>query len=100
MNRNPDPWTRLVTAARWAPVDYSDVTAPPGFATRVVAQAVSRSRERSLAVLIDRLSWRALGAAAVLAVSTVVFTLPSILQAIDQEPLGIEDPVVALWDTR
>jgi hypothetical protein len=100
MNPPHDPWSRLAAAARRAPADVAAVSAPAGFATRVVAQAMSRSRERSLAVLIDRMSWRALGAAALLAVSTVALTLPPILRAIDQEPLGIEDPVVALWDTR
>jgi len=100
MTPPPNPWLRLTAAARRAPADSDDVSPPPGFVTRVVAQALSRRRERSLAALIDRLSWRALGAAGLLAVAMVAFNLPPVLHAIEREAMAMEDPVVALLDTR
>ena len=63
-------WNRLAAAARRAPA-ARDEAAPPGFATRVAALAMSaRRRPERLADLLSlRISLRVLGAAATLAVA-------------------------------
>lgn len=58
-------WQRLARAARRA-ADARDATAPYGFATRVAAQAFA-ARESASPVL-ERLAWRALGVACLVAV--------------------------------
>lgn len=63
----PDPWSRLVAAARRAPVraDETGLEAPAGFATRVVARAGLRSGGGGLlgGVIFERVAMRALGCA-------------------------------------
>jgi hypothetical protein len=38
MNQPHDPWQTLIAQARTAPMEATDLSAPLGFATRVVAQ--------------------------------------------------------------
>jgi hypothetical protein len=67
MKPNDSAWQRLVSAARRAEDDGGgrDTAAPPGFATRVAALALEP--KRPLAPFFERLSWRALGVACLLA---------------------------------
>ena len=81
-------WTRLVAAARRAPVSTgakSDLVAPAGFATRVVAHAGLRAGPASAGLFgagFDRLASRALGLACACAVAFAVWgTLPATAEA-------------------
>ena len=58
MNEFESKWQRLITVARQAP-EASDVAAPYGFSTRVVARALGDERPAVLAVF-GRFSVRAL----------------------------------------
>ena len=64
-------WERLAAAARRAP-EARDEAAPPGFATRVAALAMSARRrpERLSDLFSVRVSLRVLGAAAALAIAS------------------------------
>ncbi len=84
-------WSRLLAAARLAPPPDAAV-APPGFATRVAALAFSR-RPVSLATLCELFSWRALAAAALIALVSVAANLKPILNPAEDTPLAISDPV-------
>lgn len=70
MNPRDQAWQRLVTAARNAPTEDRDASAPHCFATRVSALAMSA--DRSAASLFERFSWRALGVAGLLAAVCVI----------------------------
>jgi len=66
----PDPrWERLTAAARQVR-DERDTAAPYGFATRVAARAFA-AVEPPFSALLAKLSWRALGVAALLALASV-----------------------------
>jgi hypothetical protein len=66
----PDPrWQRLVAAARQIR-DERETAAPSGFATRVAAHALARTKP-SFSALFARFSWRALGFAAGLAILSI-----------------------------
>lgn len=71
---NHTPLTRLVAAARRAPQDRADASAPAGFATRVVARAGLSPHAPGFGVGLERLASRMLGLAAVFAVATVLWT--------------------------
>ena len=78
-NRNHLAWTRLVAVARRAPVsaDLTDeISAPSGFATRVVAHAGLRAVSSGGGLLgagFDRLAARALGLACACAITVAVW---------------------------
>lgn len=101
MKTTEHAWQRLVTAARYAPdlvAADEDVPTPPSFSTRIVALAAEQWSERSIASLIDRFSWRALSAAAAVAIAMIALNFGPISSALDQEVLRGDDPVVALLD--
>ena len=98
MNTRLPAWSRLVAAARRAPIDNRDTAAPFGFATRVAALAFAQAAERPLAMLFDRLSFRALGCAGLLAVASVAANLAPVLNAIEEEAAALGDPVVEMLD--
>jgi hypothetical protein len=85
-------WPRLASAARRADRDRGEgeVPAPPGFATRVVA--LSFAARRPLAPFFERLSWRALGVACLLALLSLAVNY-SVLTA-----TGSPDDAAALDD--
>lgn len=65
-----DSWNRLTAAARlWR--DDRDLSAPPGFATRVAALALSQ--ESKVASLFEVFALRALGLACLLAIFSAAF---------------------------
>ncbi len=68
LNNPRDPWTRLTAAARTASDDRT-ACAPYGFATRVVALALSH--ERTGVSLFERFALRAVGVAGLLALGSV-----------------------------
>jgi hypothetical protein len=75
MNKtNHTPLSRLVAAARRAPLDSADASAPIGFATRVVARAGLSPHPPGFGAGLERLAARMLGLAAVFAVATVLWT--------------------------
>lgn len=71
---NHTPLSRLVAAARRAPQDSADASAPAGFSTRVVARAELGASSPGFGVGLERLAARMLGLAAVFAVATVLWT--------------------------
>lgn len=75
MNPGRTPWSRLVAAARQAPDDRL-LSAPVGFATRVAALAAAA--EPRFAAVVERLAWRALGVAALVAVVSVATSYPAL----------------------
>ncbi len=97
----PNAWNKLVQHAQSAePVaeDERDVSAPVGFATRVVALAREQATTASLTALLERRGWHALGMAGTIAVMSVVINLPAVADSIEQEVLEADDPITALWD--
>ena len=98
MNSPHSAWLRLVAAARRAPADTRDTAAPYGFSTRVAALAFVQAAERPLVSLFDRLSFRALGYAGLLAVASVAANLVPLLNAIEEEAAAVGDPVVEMLD--
>jgi hypothetical protein len=84
---SPDSWQRLAASARRAP-DGRDTAAPYGFAARVVAQAWAASAEpiSFFGHFSLRLSLRALGAAALLAVATAGASYPSLKKIFSDNP--------------
>jgi hypothetical protein len=87
---NPDPnaWKRLTEAARRAPAEGRDESAPYGFAARVAAQAFAGGPVRS-ASLFESFSLRALGVASVLAVAATAAGVPAVIKAVSRpEPVA------------
>ena len=84
-------WSRLIAVARLAPPPAGS-PAPLGFATRVTALAFERA-PASLASLYELFSWRALGAAALIAAVSVAANLGSVLNSHDDDTLTVSDPV-------
>lgn len=87
-DRNHIAWTRLVSAARRAPVVDAageDAAAPVGFSTRVVARADLRAGFAGSGLFgagFDRLAARALGLACACAVAFAVWgSLPATAEA-------------------
>lgn len=97
LNEPKHPWNRL-TAAACTVADDRDVTAPYGFATRVVALALAQ--ERKVASLFERFAVRALCAAFLLALLSVVVNYPALGTApsASEDELTEDDPVAVLLD--
>ena len=91
MNPFQQNWRRLTAAARLAP-EIHDAAEPYGFATRVAALALA-GRRLTPAALFERLGWRALGLAFVLAAVSFAASYPAIATTAD-EVSGIGDAVV------
>ncbi len=94
MNNDSQAWQRLVAAARKAPADSRDVSAPYGFSTRMAALAFAPPLERPWSALFDRFSLRAVGVAGLLAVASVAANLTPVLRAFDDDFFAAQDPVV------
>jgi hypothetical protein len=94
MNSHHPEWSRLVAAARRAPRDTRDETAPYGFATRVASQAMAGRAHFLDASLLSRYGLRALGVSCVLAVACAAATLRPVMTAIEEEAAALgETPV-------
>lgn len=94
MNSHHNDWLRLAAAARRAPADARDTAAPYGFSTRVAALAMAGVAERPLTALFERLSLRAVCVAGLLAAASVAANLPPVLQALEDDVMAVQDPVV------
>lgn len=93
-------WQKLVTAARRVR-DERDEAAPYGFSTRVVAMAMAMAaREASIGSIFERFSWRALGLAGLLAITSVAANYAWVSgTATEEDLLSDETTVAALFDT-
>jgi hypothetical protein len=96
MNSENPSWNRLVALARQAR-DDRPVTAPYGFATRVVARAMS-GEIHSGVNLFERWSWRALAIAGMFAAVSVAANYTSLTAPVDDEFLSDEQALAALFD--
>lgn len=93
-----DPaWQKLVAAARTVR-DERDTAAPYGFATRVAALAMAAETQPTAVALIDRLAWRALGVAALLAMISVASNYSSLMASPDEDLLWDDSMAAALLD--
>jgi hypothetical protein len=92
MNTSLSPWTRLLAAARRAPADTRDASAPLGFAARIGALAFA-GREPTFSALFARASWRALGVCSLLMVAGVALNYSSALKAFEPDLVSNNDPV-------
>ncbi len=97
MKPEDQAWQKLVAAARNVR-DERDTVAPYGFATRVAALAMAAETEPTGVALIDRLAWRALGVAALLAVISVASNYSSLIRSPDEDFLSDDSTVAALLD--
>ncbi len=89
-------WKNLAAAARAAAADTTHTAAPLGFATRIVAHALT-SAERPVAQVIEKLSWRALGISFAVMTAAVALNFAPVLNAIDDEVSALsEDDTVEL----
>ena len=98
MNQEDLAWQKLVAAARQIR-DDRDETAPYGFSTRVAALAMATQPQVSIATILDRFSWRALGIASVLAIGSVGVSYGSWSTSTEEDLLSDEPVVSALFDT-
>lgn len=88
-------WQNLVAVARQAQ-DDRDTAAPYGFATRVAALAMT-APSRPLVSLYERFSWRALGLAGLLAVSSVVTNFAVSGSVAEEDVLSDDGAVASLF---
>lgn len=100
MSTNPPEWSRLVAAARRAPKDSRDESAPYGFSTRVTAQVMSAKAPLMEASLLSRYGLRALGISCLLAVAGVAATLRPVMSAIEQEEAALHETPVEVDATE
>ncbi len=93
--KRPDPWLKLVAAARRTPAD-EPMELPPGFATRVAALGLAQRREP--ADLFGVFALRALGLALAVVVTSAVVGFPlSTASAADNNASDeIDDPVAEI----
>jgi len=94
MNSSNSLWFRLVKAARPAPADMRDTSAPSGFSTRVAALAFA-SAEASFSAVLARLSWRALTVASLVMAATIAANFKPMLASLDKDvsSASLSDPV-------
>lgn len=90
-------WQKLTTVARRVRAE-EDATAPFGFSTRVASLAMSVV-EPSTGSILERFSWRALGVAALLAVTSVAANDTWRDQPATEDLLSDEPAVAALFDS-
>lgn len=96
MSRFDSSWRKLVTLARQAPADSRDDSAPPGFATRVAAQAASRPATSGW-TLLGKLAFRGLLVAAACGVAAIALNF-SVLTSEPSVDYAAVDSVGELLD--
>jgi len=96
MNPENPSWNKLVAVARKARDDRPE-TAPYGFATRVVAEAMS-GHILSGGNLFERWSWRAVAIASMFAAVSVAANYTSHPSPADDDVLTDEQALAALFD--
>ena len=90
MSTHDNDWKRLIAAARRAPDDARETSAPHGFATRVLAAARAAERAEG-ASLFERYALRALGVSCLLAVACVAASVKPIMTAIEDETAALSE---------
>jgi hypothetical protein len=90
--KHPDPWLKLVAAARRAPAE-EPAALPVGFATRVAAQGLAQRREPG--DFLGLWAWRALALALVVMVSSAAVSYPT-LAGTNSADDDLDDPVTEL----
>lgn len=96
MKPEDSAWQNLVSAARLAR-DERDTAAPFGFSTRVAALAMASTPAPAVS-LFERFSWRALGLAALLAVTSIATSYPLLSNSSEDDVLSNDTAVAALFD--
>jgi hypothetical protein len=100
MSTNPPEWSRLVAAARRAPKDERDESAPYGFSTRVAARAMTTKTPLLEASMLSRYGLRALGVSCLLAVACVAATYRPIMTAIEDEAASLSETSAEMETTE
>ncbi len=91
--KRPDPWMKLVAAARMAPApDSADL--PFGFAERVAARGLTQRREP--AEFFGVFAMRALGLAVAVLIASAVVGYPLSAKTADALSDELSDPVAEL----
>lgn len=91
--KRPDPWMKLVAAARRAPAEES-AALPLGFATRVAAQGLAQRRES--ADFFGVFALRALGLAVVVLITAAAVGYPLNNAVAADTSDDLDDPVSEL----
>jgi hypothetical protein len=97
MKNQLSPWPRLLKAARQAPADEGDTSAPLGFAARISALAFTAPKP-NFATLFTRLAPRALSACGMVMILGITLNIGTVLRAIEPESTIINDPVAEWLD--
>lgn len=94
-----ESWNRLVALARQVPPAENEVVEMPyGFATRVAARGLA-AMDKGVASLFEPFALRALGIAAVAAITIIALGFNPVLQNIREEVAAVgADPVSVLVD--
>ncbi len=96
MKPAPNPWNRLLAAARpaHAASTHGDDSAPSGFATRIVALAGKPPSSGTIAIF-ERLALRALGCALLVMLASAAWNLTPTATAAsaDERSADLLDPV-------
>ena len=90
--KQPDPWLKLVAAARRAPAEEA-AALPLGFATRVAAQGLAQRREPT--DFLGQWAGRALALALVVMLSSAAVSYPT-LAGNNGNDDDLDDPVAEL----
>lgn len=91
MKTHPDPWQRLVAAAREADPSEGPVDVPVGFATRVLAQA--RSRPPGGNGYVEKLAWRILAMASCITLLSLFWSITPSTNTTASNDEQLVDPV-------
>jgi hypothetical protein len=91
MNTPEKKWQRLVSVARQVP-DAHDASAPYGFTTRVVAQARMGDTRQASGSVLERMAFRALGVACLLAV------LGAVVHYVQPQPSILAEDILFMTD--
>ena len=84
-------WQKLVAVARAQP--ESDIHAPLGFSTRVVARAHLGAKSPLFGSAFARFSWPALGVASLAAIIAVATNLKPVMNSLSEDVAALADPV-------
>ena len=90
--KHPDPWLKLVAAARRAPAE-APVALPVGFATRVAARGLAQRRDSG--DFLGLWAWRALALALVVMLSSAAVSYPTLAGNTSADD-DLDDPVTEL----
>lgn len=98
MKPSDSEWQRLTAAARRIQGETTETSAPLGFAARIVARSLSAPRaERPDA--LARLSWPALGVAALIMAVTVATNLKPLLTTVAENAAALSEPIEDVGDS-